>query len=286
VFAPRIKKRLLILTAIVLLIGGGLAVYAFLIEPNRLVVHDETIRFQDLPPHLKDLRIAAISDIHAGSSFINQAKLRQIVAMTNATKPDLIVLLGDYMVRDRVYRHHIDPEIIAGELKGLHAPHGVYAVLGNHDWWYGGKRVRAALEAVGITVLDNEVTKLDVNGGELWLAGLADLWTRRQDVSGTLAKIPAGKPTIALTHNPDVFPNISGSVLLTIAGHTHGGQVNLPLLGRRIVPSQFGERYAAGLVIEGSKHLFVTTGVGTSIIPVRFRVVPEIAVLTLSTRPG
>jgi predicted MPP superfamily phosphohydrolase len=110
------------------------------------------------------------------------------------------------------------------------------------------------------------------------------LWTRPQLIAETIAKVPQGKPTIALTHNPDIFPRIPRSVPLLLAGHTHGGQVNLPLIGRPIEPSVFGQRYAAGHVFENDHHLFVTTGIGTSILPVRFRVPPEIVMLTLKSQ--
>ena len=114
-----------------------------------------------------------------------------------------------------------------------------------------------------------------------WLVGLADLWTRPQHIGDTIAKVPRGATTIALTHNPDIFPNIPESVSLVLAAHTHGGQVKIPVIGTPIVPSDFGEKYTAGHVFENHHHLFVTTGIGTSIFPVRFRVPPEIVLLTV-----
>jgi predicted MPP superfamily phosphohydrolase len=262
-----------------------LAAWAFLIEPNRLVIHEETISLSNWPRNLDGLRVAALADFHAGSPFIDEQKLRRIVVETNQTNPDLIVLLGDFMIDRGLNRPRIEPEIIASILKDLRARFGVYAVLGNHDWGYNGYRVRKALESTGvIKVLENEVTQININGESLWLAGLVDKWTRIQDVDGTLRKIPAGQTIIALTHNPDIFPTIPPSVSLTLAGHTHGGQVNLPFVGRLIVPSDYGQKYAAGLIVEQGKSLFVTTGIGTSIFPVRFRVPPEIAILTLKSK--
>jgi predicted MPP superfamily phosphohydrolase len=114
-----------------------------------------------------------------------------------------------------------------------------------------------------------------------WLAGVGDLWTGTPDIEGTLRQVDTDYPVILFTHNPDIFPNVPARVSLTVAGHTHGGQVNLPLLGRPVVPSDFGQRYAYGHVVEGGRHLFVGGGVGTSIIPARFRVPPEIVILTL-----
>jgi uncharacterized protein len=132
-------------------------------------------------------------------------------------------------------------------------------------------------------VLENEVAALTLNGTKLWLAGLSDEWTTQPDIQGTLAKITDAAPVLAFTHNPDLFPRIPPTVSLTLAGHTHGGQCAFPLLGRPIVPSAYGQRYAAGLVVENNRHLFVTSGLGTSILPVRFRVPPEIALLQISS---
>ncbi len=258
-----------------------LAIWAFIIEPNRLVVHDETIALSNWPSALNGLRIAALSDLHAGSPFIDADKLRLVVKRTNETNPDVIVLLGDFMVRDSWHSKEMPPEVIAEALKELHAPFGVYAVLGNHDWWYDVTRVHTALESQGIRVLENDVARLDRNGQAFWLAGIADAWSLKDDIAGTAKRVPTGEPAIALTHNPDILPRFPPAFRLTLAGHTHGGQVNLPFLGRRIVPSEFGQRYAAGHIEEEGKHLFVTTGIGTSVFPVRFRVPPEIAVLTL-----
>jgi len=258
-----------------------LGLWAFVIEPNRLILHNETIALSNWPKALSGLRVAALSDIHAGSIFIDADKLRLVVNLTNETKPDVIVLLGDYMVRDTWHSTTVPPEAIAEALKELRAPLGVYAVLGNHDWWYDITRVRTAFESQGIRVLDNDVVRLERNGQAFWLAGIADAWSLKDDIAGTAKKVPTGEPAIALTHNPDILPRLPPAFQLTLAGHTHGGQVNIPLLGRRIVPSEFGQRYAAGHIQEEGKHLFVTTGIGTSVFPVRFRVPPEIAVVTL-----
>jgi len=131
--------------------------------------------------------------------------------------------------------------------------------------------------------MDNDVVRLEKNGQAFWLVGIADAWSLSDDIAGTASRVPPGEPAIALTHNPDILPRFQQSFLLTFAGHTHGGQVNLPFLGRRIVPSEFGQRYAAGYIQEEGKHMFVTTGIGTSVFPVRFRVPPEIAVITLTS---
>jgi predicted MPP superfamily phosphohydrolase len=143
--------------------------------------------------------------------------------------------------------------------------------------------VRHALEANGIKVLENETAKLDVRGATLWLAGFADLWTRTPRVHETTEEIPQNETIIALTHNPDIFPRLPQRVALMIAGHTHGAQIRLPFIGPIVQPSRVSPAYTRGHVFENGHHLFVTTGIGTSIAPVRFGVPPEIVLLTLTS---
>jgi predicted MPP superfamily phosphohydrolase len=278
---PVWKKRIRVAVAAIPLLLFSLAFWSVFIEPGRLVLHQETIRIDNWPAELSGLRVAVISDIHAGAWFVDNKKLRLIVERTNQLQPDLIVVAGDYMVSNTWHGERVEPEVIAAVLKDFRAPLGVYSVLGNHDWWYSGQKVRRGLEANGISVLDDEVVELKWRDSSFWLVGLADLWTRPQNISQTIAKVPQGKPVIALTHNPDIFPRLPPSVQLLLAGHTHGGQVNFPIIGRPIEPSDFGQRYGAGHVFENGHHLFTTTGIGTSILPVRFRVPPEIVLLTI-----
>jgi predicted MPP superfamily phosphohydrolase len=277
----RRKKIILSVLGGLLLVGLSLFVWSFVIEPDRLVVNEASIQIPGWPKSFERLRVIAISDLHAGAPHMKGDKLRQVVSAVNQQNPDLVVLLGDFVIQDVVGGEFMEPEAIAGELKPLRARLGVYAVLGNHDWWLDGERVRRALDAVGIKVLENDVAEIKQEGDSLWLVGLADLWTRKPDIEGTLQKVTNDGAVIVLTHNPDIFPQIPSRVSLTLAGHTHGGQVNIPLIGRPVVPSKFKQRYAAGHVQEGTRHLFVTQGIGTSIIPVRFRVPPEISIIEL-----
>ena len=280
-FRPSWPRRLRVTLITVLLVIGGVVAWALFIEPNRLITHYETIQIDRWPSQISDLKIAVLSDIHAGSAFIDEAKLRLIVERTNQLHPDLIVIAGDFMTGNGRTSHRIEPEVFAPILKNLRAPLGVYAVLGNHDWWYNPEKVRTALEANGMRVLENEFTLINSRGGAFFLVGLADLWEGPQRIQETINRIPAGPPVIALTHNPDIFPQLPQRVALLIAGHTHGGQVRFPLIGSVVQSSRYGERYVAGHVVENGHHLFVTTGIGTSIAPVRFGVPPEIVLLTL-----
>lgn len=281
---PRWGKRLRILFAVIVVLIAGVTFWGFLIEPGRLVVREQTIQIDNWPHELDGLRIAVLSDIHADDWFIGDKKLRKIVERTNQLQPELIVILGDYMSSNGHVTRRVEPEHFGAILKDLHAPLGVYSVLGNHDWWYSGPKVRRGLEQNGIVVLENEVIHFDAHGTSLWLVGLADLWTRPQAVAETVAMVPEGKPAIALTHNPDIFPNLPASVQLLLAGHTHGGQVRFPLIGSVVESSDYGDRYGMGHVVENNHHLFVTTGIGTSIVPVRFGVPPEIVLLTIKAK--
>ena len=279
---PRWKRVARVVAWLVPLALFSMAIWAFFIEPNRLIVHEEKVQIENWPVELSGLRIALIGDVHTGSWFIDDRKLQRIVELTNQQQPDLILLAGDYMVSNNWYLHRVEPEVTAAALKNLKAPLGVYAVLGNHDWWYNGEKVTNAFEQNGIRVLENDVAEIKWRDRSFWLAGLSDKWTQPQHVSETIAKAAAGATIVAFTHNPDIFPQLPSSVPLLLAAHTHGGQATFPLIGAAVVPSDFGQKYVAGHVYENGHHLFVTTGIGTSILPVRFRVPPEIVVLTIS----
>lgn len=260
-----------------------LLLWSVAIEPGRLTVEHTTINLPDWHGEHSGIKIALLSDLHVGAPHMSVEKLRRVVESTNAERPDLIVILGDLVIHGVVGGRFVAPEATAAELQRLSAPLGVYTVLGNHDWWYDGERVTRALNGVGLAVLENDVVRLEREGKSFWLVGLADMWTRKPDIAGALKKIGDNNPVVAITHNPDLFPEVPERIGLLLAGHTHGGQVNLPLIGRPVVPSRYGQRYAFGHVIEGRRHLYVTGGIGTSILPVRFRVPPEIVILTINT---
>src|SRR5215207_1708416 len=280
---PRWRRRLRIGVDAFILLLGLLAFWAFLVEPNRLVVRRQTIQIANWPRDLNGLKVAVLSDIHADGWSVNYKKLQSIVERTNELQPELIVILGDYMSSEGLTTRVVYPEEFAPVLKNLHAPLGVYSVLGNHDCWYDCDKVGAVLKQHGIKVLENEAVQLNVRGTSLWLVGLGDLWTQAQKIDETIGKVPQGTASIALAHNPDVFPQLPQRVPLLLSGHTHGGQVRFPIIGSVVHSSKFGERYTMGHVFENNHHLFVTTGIGTSIMPVRFGVTPEIVLLTLES---
>ena len=262
-------------------VAATLALWAFVFEPASLRNENHRISLRDWPEQCQGLRVAVIADLHVSSPFNGLAKLQQVVTLTNHAQPDLVLLAGDYVTKGVLGGHFVGPETVAAELAKLSAPAGVFAVLGNHDWWFDGERVRFSLEAMGIPVLEDTATEVRHRGCVFWLVGVSDFWEGAHDVDVALGGVPPGATTVVLTHNPDVFPQIPDRVSLTIAGHTHGGQVYIPGIGRPIVPSQYGQRFAIGDIEENGRHLFVSPGVGTSILPVRFLVPPEVSILEL-----
>jgi uncharacterized protein len=259
--------------------------WGVLIEPGLLRVERVTIETEEWPTSLPPLRVVAIADLHAGGQHVDSANIDRLVAEANALAPDLIVLLGDYVIEGVVLGKPMSPEEIARHLASLHAPLGVFAVLGNHDWDAGGDVVRRALEDVGIVVLDNHAVPLSGTADRVWLAGIADDSTRRPDPRVTFATIPDGVTVITLTHDPGIFPEVPARSALTLAGHTHGGQVAVPFFGALYVPGRAPLRYARGHIHEKGEDLFVSSGIGTSMVPMRFAVPPEIVLLTLRA-PG
>jgi predicted MPP superfamily phosphohydrolase len=272
-----LARRRAVLALVLLAIGLGVWSTAF--EPQRLTVQRAEITLPHWPRELDGLTLALISDVHGGAPYVSVLKLRELVALTNRERPDLVFLLGDYVIQGVLGGRFMPPETTARELGALRARLGRFAVLGNHDHWLDAARVSAAFEAATIPVVDGMRVRLVDNGRALSILGLGDAWTVRPDVGAVTRQIPDGEAALLLTHNPDVFPSIPASVDLVLAGHTHGGQIALPWIGALIVPAR--RAYARGHVVEGGRHLFVTSGVGTSIIPVRFRVPPEIALVRL-----
>ncbi len=249
------------------------------------------------------LKIGVIADIHAGGPIMPAARIRAVAESTNALKPDLIVLLGDFSASHKLKTRDVAPEEWSEALSVLRAPLGVHAILGNHDWWddlhaqrtgKGPELSPRMLERVGIPVYENEAVRLVKNGQPFWLAGLGDqlafIRSKRKkafrtfegvdDLDGTMSQITDDAPVILLAHEPDIFPQVSDRVALTLSGHTHGGQVRLPGFSS-ISQSRFGKRYTYGHFCEDERNLVISGGLGCSVLPVRVGVPPEIVMVEI-----
>lgn len=273
-------RRLFILA---LLVAGSTAtVWSTAFEPDLLIVRTIAVETEKWPPSRPALRIAVVSDLHVGAPHVDLAKVDRVVLEINRLQPDIVVILGDF-VQGVLFGDFVAPERTANRLKNLRARYGVFAVLGNHDWRYGGQRVWRALTDAGIEVLENRGVRLDLPGGAMWLVGISDDMTGRADPQGTIGPLPDGEPIIALTHSPAIFSDIAPRTLLTLAGHTHGGQVSFPLIGPIFIPGRSPLRYAYGHIRENGKDMYVTAGIGTSFLPIRFNIPPEIALVTVES---
>jgi uncharacterized protein len=282
------------IVVLVILLAAALG-YAFFIEPKRLVVTEAAIAVPNFSPKLNGLKIAAISDIHGGSNGVTEERLRELVARTNEQQPDIVVLLGDYVSELRFNREALKkPEgtdrtelrmpvsVIADNLAGFEAKYGVYAVIGNHDWWHNQASVRREFERVGIKFLENQIEQITVGEDTINLWGIEDYWkNRRVPVDGSYDSIPEKKNIIAITHNPDSLLKTPGGISIMLAGHSHGGQVNFPVYGPH--PFVNDRRFMKGEAVVDGKHIFVTSGIGCTGPQLRFRVPPEIAVVTLTS---
>jgi uncharacterized protein len=258
-------------------VAAAIAWRALWQEPRSDRVRERDLALPRWPAALDGLRVALLSDLHAGAPHVDPARVERLVAALNARHPDLVLLLGDYIDPTVPFGAPVAAGEVARRLGALRAPRGVVAVLGNHDWLNDGPGMRAALRAAGIAVLENEAMR----AGDLWVAGVEEARYGRPDPARAVRDVPDDAPVILLSHDPDVFPRVPDRVALTVSGHLHGGQVGVPFVRRPFMPSRFGERYAAGHVVEDGRHLYVTTGVGTTGWPVRFLTPPEAIVLRL-----
>lgn len=253
-----------------LLIIFVIGIYSLFIEPNKLEVNHYTIQDSEL----RGLKIVFASDFHIKPH--QQRRLETIVNLINTENPDLVLSVGDF-VSGHSENMTMPIENIAKELGKVKSKYGFYTTLGNHDGWYSISEITEALETNSIKVLANENIAIKTNNKTVYIAGVEDLMTGSPNIYEALDGVKS--PVILLTHNPDLFPKVSKNVNLTLAGHTHCGQIRIPLLGPICTGSKFGDKYSRGLIEENGKKLITTKGIGTSILPLRFNCIPEIIVI-------
>lgn len=281
---------------------AGLGSYAFALEP---ALRLKLTTYSIAPPHWPaglTVKAAVLADIHACEPWMPATRIRAIAEMTNALAPDVIFILGDFNGSHKFVSGPVAPDEWGEALSILQAPLGVYSLLGNHDWWHGplpdmpsddGASVRRALTRAGVNVLENDVVRLRKDGQDFWVAGLGDQLAspgRRglnmgiDDLPGTLAQIRDDKPIILLVHEPYIFRRVPKRVSLTLAGHTHGGQIVLPVVGSPLSHPRFGGGFTDlvyGHIVEKGRHLIISGGLGASHVPVRFMRPPEVVEVTI-----
>lgn len=260
-----------------ILFGMGLLVYATWIEPRQLHMREQVIGAGD-----RTVRIGVMTDLHIGGLHVPAERVARLVARINAQSADMVLLPGDF-VNGHTSRRKMAAEDLAAleegfsHLSALTAPS--IATTGNHDVWHDQAAVTRLLQAAGVHVIDNSAVYI----GGLCVVGVADFLTDQPSTAG-FDLCDEGAPKVALMHSPDARGLVPNDTALAVAGHTHGGQVNLPLLGRRVTATDCGEPCAYGL-IQNDPPFVVSAGVGTSILPIRFRAPPEIMIITLRLPP-
>jgi predicted MPP superfamily phosphohydrolase len=265
--------------------AASLAFYSGEIARHEIEIVNLTITLSRLPDAFAGLRIVQISDFHF-EEFTEAAFLETVVRKVNALAPDLVVLTGDFVSRGPLPRHTaVKMSYHCAELLSQITCPLRYAILGNHDCMVNSRAVTDAVETHDIPVLANRCVPLERDGQRIWLAGLEDALEQRPDMAAALParKTREREPVILLAHEPDFVEWVVGhKVALILSGHTHGGQVRIPLLPPIHLP-ELGRQYVEGLFrLDDQMQLYVNRGIGTVGVPFRLRCTPEITVITLA----
>jgi hypothetical protein len=263
----------------------GLGLYGSEFERHDLQVEEHTVRLRGLADSFHGMRIAQISDLHY-DEYTEPYFIREVVARVNALRPDVVLITGDFVsygpLSRRFGARHANP--CAALLQNLECPLR-FAVMGNHDAEVGEAIVTDALTTHGIPVLENRYVPLERDGRRLWIGGVGDVMHRKVLLESAVPPRPlrGNDPVVLMAHEPDFANRVAryGGVDLMLSGHSHGGQVRLPLVGPLILPPM-GKKYVQGFFQVGAMTLYVNRGIGTVGIPVRCWCRPEITMFTLS----
>jgi predicted MPP superfamily phosphohydrolase len=248
-------------------------------EARTLSVTRTVIKLPQLPSSFEGMTFAFLTDLHC-SPLTPPTFLETVIDETLRLKPDLVLLGGDYITHGTMYLRPV-----GDLLSRLKSPLGVYSVLGNHDHWVDVRAVRAALAQAGIVDLTNSGAWLRHDGSRIRIAGVGDLWEDRQDLHAALDGTKENEVAILLSHNPDFAAGLKDKrVKLVLSGHTHGGQIRLPGVGPLVTNSMYGRRLASGLISFDSFQLYVSRGLGTVIVPIRYNCPPELSLMTVTSQ--
>jgi predicted MPP superfamily phosphohydrolase len=259
---------------------GGCGLAYGVAEASWVRIDRREVSIPNLPEPFVGKTIAVLADLHHGPR-VGINFIRRAVRMANGLEPDLVALVGDYGHRGTHTHLELPPCLEA--LSALRAPMGVFAVPGNHDMQNAGRTYRDLIADTPLTDLTNRAVSVTCEGERLWLAGLDDLWWGQPNLDRALEKVPARSAVVLLCHNPDfmeVHPD--SRVGLALCGHTHGGQVYLPIFGAPWMPTRYGDKYRHGLVQGPASQVFVSRGLGESGVPLRVGAPPEINLLALT----
>jgi predicted MPP superfamily phosphohydrolase len=229
-----------------------------------------------------EISVLLLSDIHVAGPDMPPERLARIVRKANLLKPDAVLIAGDLVSDKRVSTRRYSLHEAVAPLRQLRSRYGTFAVLGNHDHWRNAEAARSALQGAKVQVLNNSA----VQAGPLVIGGLDDAFTHHDDLTATLSAMAKLQGTpVVLSHSPDPYPRLPSGIPLMVAGHTHCGQIRLPLVGALSSMSHYGEKYACGLVVERGRTLVVSAGLGTSLLPLRFGTVPDMWIIRLRPSP-
>jgi hypothetical protein len=246
-------------------------------SPEHFDVNGFDLPVERLPAAFDGYRIIHLSDIHMGT-WMNRERLEGVVELVLAEKPDLVAITGDFV------SYTLDESLdeLTEILARLHAPDGVYAVRGNHDCWTDPERVSAMLGEAGIVELRNDFKRIEREGQRLYLAGVDDVYDERADLAAVIARLPDDGAAVLLAHEPDFADQVAGTgrFELQLSGHSHGGQLNFPVVGPLFLP-HLAKKYPRGLYQVGGMKLYTTRGLGTTALQLRVQCAPEIAVIAL-----